>query len=317
MKKSFKFLTFFAAAMMVAGTFTGCGSDSDDNGGKKEEPKPPTGGIKISDMDWAIPTYDEGDVMNGGKPETIDGVYNEIVKQSYPPTWKEVEDPTNPGQWDIWVDGVNTGEKGPIPHYATQTCTMNWKAESDWSDEVGLLKISKAAQVKLIAEAKERTGQENPKVYIIAARLGATKGVRYSATVYKGTQAAPVEVSTGKGKISQGGYARYALTNAVEITGAEDFYVGILAKYSGEPSSFRPFYILGNTVCDESHDMAYGTWPGREAEFPSFGFVPDSEMFIQELNDPEESARWGWVKNDLRGVVNLQLIAEFGVTEEE
>lgn len=179
---------------------------------------------------------------------------------------------------------------------AWTTFCINW--ESTWRDqECALIKISKEEQQKLMDQAKAKYGKETA-IYITDVYCWSSSRGRYTPVVYSGTQTAFTQVSKGQ-QINSTADQKDAKTwkkviypfedRAVRMTAASDLFVGVLA--TGLAAESFPF------TCIHSDPV----YPGRAGAYPSYGFCPTSEQYLQEFNDPTDD-RWAWDKG--RGSVN-------------
>jgi len=165
----------------------------------------------------------------------------------------------------------------------TSSITSNW-VDPFTSDEAALLKLSVAEQQSLISQVKAGNKGTALKVYVSGVTvLAATTGM-YSAIMYSGDQNKFEEVARGVElpiTVIDKKWLRTYLkfTTPIEIKGKVDLFVGSFVTNVATKS--YPYAIADKNPA----------FPGRTAKYPSYGFCPKDEMYLQELNDPLDK-RW-------------------------
>lgn len=170
------------------------------------------------------------------------------------------------------------------------SCTINWGDLKNWADEAALVKISIAEQLDMLNKAKKGNGGKDVALYISQVDVWVATTAFYSAIAYEGNQTNFTQVAKGEDiaqEVVGDKFPRIKLqfNSPCKITGLKDLFVGALASNTAVDS--RPF-----TICYKNPKFQ-----GLTAKFPSFGVCPDVEKYLQEVNDPNETDRWGWSDN--------------------
>lgn len=181
------------------------------------------------------------------------------------------------------------------------SCTVNWK--EPFSDEAALVKISVAEQLDMLAKAKKGNGGKDVDLYVSAVQIWPAATALYAAIAYKGNQNDFTEITKGEDverTVVGNTWTRLVLDFSCpcKITGKEDIFVGAFA--SNAAAGTYPFTILSKNPTK---------FPGLTAKYPSYGVCPSVERYLQELNDPNEAERWGWV-SDANWAIKLVISKE-------